>query len=183
MKLNGTRVFATVSLLALPALVLAAGKLSDNAKDAAKALEGGKTNLSKVIEAAEAATKGKAVAVMATKKDANVVFAVHCAAEGKCKVAHVDGAGKAGEVKDGSADDCKGWADSTKMMDAAKMGLTKAVAAAEADTKGMATSASSDGNGFMVAVVADGKVWNVTVGKDGKVGKKDEEKPAPKPGG
>ena len=180
----GLRTLGSVAaLLVAPAFVFAAAKLTDNAKDAAKALEAGKTTLAKVIEAAETGTKGKAVAVMATMKGTDVMFAVHSHAEGKCKVVHVDKTGKAAETKDGSADDCKGAADATKMMDAGKVTLAKAVAAAEEDTKGHATSASSDANGFSVAVVAADKVWTVTVGKDGKVSKKEEDKPAPKKGG
>ncbi len=168
----------TLVMLSLPALVFA-GKVTDNAKDAAKVLDEGKLTLAKVIEAAEADTKGKACCVMAVKKDAATMFAVHTNAAGKCMVANVDKSGKVMGKADAKPDDCKDakCGDGSKMMTDGKVALASAVGAAEADTKGKATAVSADANGFMVAVVLADKVWSVTVGKDGKVSKKEEVQP------
>jgi uncharacterized membrane protein YkoI len=168
---------ATLAMLSLPALALA-GKVTDNARDASKTLEEGKLTLAKIIEAAQADTKGKALGVTAEKGAAGAEFVVHCHAGDKCFLARLDKSGKVTRKDPAKPEDCKSCADAAKMMDTGKLTLASAVTAAETDTKGKATAVTADGKGFQVAVVtADNKIWTVTVGPDGKVAKKDELKP------
>jgi len=189
MRLGGTRVFGgiAVALLALPALVLAASKLTENWKDVQKAMDEAKITPTKAVEAAEALSKGKAVAVTAAVKDKAVNFTVHTVAGGKCQAVTVDKAGKAGESKDPSAGACAGCGDSVKAMEAGKFSLASAIKAAEDHSKGKAFAASCEtkaGNTeTQVACAVGDKAVIVTVDKTGKATKMEDDKPAPKPGG
>jgi len=192
MNFVGTRFFkgvAVVTVLALPALVLAGSKLAENWKDTLKAMDEAKQTPGNAIAAAEAHGKGKAVSVMGSVKDKNVSFAVHVVAGGKCQVVTVDKTGKATESKDPSAGACVGCGDTVKAMDAGKYTLAAAVKAAEEYSKGKAVNAAAettakDGTVVTVACAVGEKLQLVTVdGKTGKATKMEEDAPAPKKGG
>ena len=87
-----------VGAIAAIALVAAAwpvyahcGKCVQSAKEMAKAINGNKVGLSAAVQAAEANSKGQALAVVTQLKGSAVNFSVYCLANEKLMAVKVDG--------------------------------------------------------------------------------------------
>lgn len=151
--------------------------------DLAKAIGDAKLDIKKVIANAEAADKGRAVAVWFKMADKQVEAIVHTAVGDKCMSVIVDHTGKAGEGKPADKQDEKhahvgAAADIAKAMDSAKLTLASAIDAAAAHSKGTPICAVSElTKGELhvdVFCVVGEKVMECMVDKSGKVGEMKE---------
>lgn len=87
--------------LAIAIPVYAHGHSVTACKDMLKKMDEGKASLGKAIEAAEAATKGRALTATARMDDGGkLAYAVYCLNGDKVQLVTVDATGKAGEAKD-----------------------------------------------------------------------------------
>jgi hypothetical protein len=165
-----------LGLLTLPVQARAAG----NDDEALKQMEASKLTLTAAVDAAETASKGKAIAAHAKIDGKTAEVLVFCVVDGKCKEVPVDIKTKAaGKVADPSAKEEKSEhvtkaKDILKKMDDAKLTLAAAIKAGEDFVKGgkaIAIKPKLDGEklDFTVHVNAGGKWQQVTV--DGKTGK------------
>ena len=162
------------------ALVLGstAALAQENAPELARGLDAAKLTLEKAVTTAETASKGHALAAQTWMDGPNIAVKVLCISGETVFMVPIDHTGKAGEAKPATPEQEK----AAKIVDAAgihkamtdnKIPLTKAIRAAEKESKGTATfSYASVRNGalnFHVVTVADGKAVHVTV--NGKTGK------------
>jgi hypothetical protein len=165
------------------------GKCAGDCKEIAKAMEAGKQTAATMIAAAETASKGKAVGMMASLDKGKADVHVICMAGDKAQSIPVGTDGKAGK-----AEDAKGVsADVGKAMDAGKMTAAKVIEAAEAHSKGKALAMVATATGgkasYEVYSLAGDKLQKVKVDDAGKATGMEEAKalpgdvkPAPKGG-
>ena len=97
--LLGLSGLAALSLIALP-VYAHCGKCAGDCKMMVAKMDEGKTTLSAAIAAAEAKTKGKAVAAHSELNGGKLVFDVYCMVGDKLMEVGVDGTGKAGDAKE-----------------------------------------------------------------------------------
>jgi hypothetical protein len=172
---------ALVGVLARP--VQAAG----NDDELLKQMDTAKLTLTKAVEAAETASKGKAIAAHAKMADKTGQVLVFCVVNGKCMEVPVDiKTGAAGKVTEATAKGEKAEhitkaTDILKKLEEGKHTLAQTIDAAETSAKGKALSVrpvlEGDKLDLKVHVYADGKWENLTVdGKTGKVAKTEEAK-------
>jgi len=88
------------AFIALPVYAIAEGLSASSCKDVVKAMDAGKVTLSSAIAAAETKSKGKAVAAYSDFEDGKLDFDVYCLVGDKIMAVEVDGAGKAGDMKE-----------------------------------------------------------------------------------
>src|SRR5262245_41049327 len=157
-------------------------KKTEHAKpaDVATAMKTDKLDLSSAVAAAEAHSKGHAVAAWGDVKDGHANVTVHCVVGDKCMACTVDQTGKVTGMTEATADDDKHTHNATgaevwKAMDGAKMTLAKSIDADAAEHKGAtmvsATAKMDKGQPevYFTCVAADGKVMKSEVDKSGKV--------------
>lgn len=89
-----------LGLVTLPVYALAGGVDAAAGKTMCKAMDDAKVTLGKAIEAAEAASKGKAIGAWSTWEGGKLGFAVYCMVGDKMSMVAVDGTGKAGKAED-----------------------------------------------------------------------------------
>lgn len=175
----GTR----IASLILPALMLgllarpaqAAGKEDELLKE----MDAAKLTLTKAVEAAETASKGKAIAAHARMEGKTGQVLVYCVVNAKCMEVPVEiKTGAAGKVTEATAKDEKAEhvtkaKEILAKLEGGKLTLAKVIEAAETNVKGKAISVKpvleGDKLDLKVHVNADGKWENLTV--DGKTGK------------
>ena len=173
---------ATFALLALPLQARAA-----NDDEVLKDMEAAKMTLTKAVDTAEKASKGKAVAVHAKMEGKTGTIFVYCMVSGKNMEVPVEiKTGTAGKITEATAKNEKAehvtkGADILKKLDDDKFTLNRAIEAAELSSKGKAISVKPKIDGdkldLMVKCCAAEKWYNVTVdAKTGKVTKTDELK-------
>lgn len=92
-------VMAVVGAIAWP-VYAHCGKCAADCKKMATAMDAGKVTLAKVIEAAETASKGKALTASTQLTGEAVEFTVDCLVGDKIMEVKVDKTGKAGEMKE-----------------------------------------------------------------------------------
>jgi len=90
---------AALSLVAWP-VYAHCGKCAGDCKMMVTKMEEGKTTLSAAIAAAEAKSKGKAVAAYTELEGSKIEFDVYCMVGDKLMEVEVDGTGKAGDAKE-----------------------------------------------------------------------------------
>src|SRR3972149_819334 len=76
------------------------GKCAEDCKEMVKALDTNKVTLAKALEAAEAASKGKAIGANSKWAGGKMDMSVTCMVGDKAMSVAVDGAGKAGKSED-----------------------------------------------------------------------------------
>ncbi|MBI1827684.1 MAG: hypothetical protein HYR83_15005 [Planctomycetes bacterium] len=150
-------------------------------------MEGAKTTLSRVVDAAAAECKGKIVSVMAAMADdGKMSYQAACVAEGKMMVVEMDASGKGGatkKMKSVNGMDAAASEKCAKAMEADKMPLTKMIEAAETASKGKAVAAlammKKDKLAAEVYTVAGEKLMKADVDNTGKADKMEEAKALP----
>ncbi len=98
--LTALAALGTLGLVALPVYAWAGGMDAAAGKTVAKAMDDAKLTLGKAIEAAEAASKGKAVGAWSTWEGGKLGFSVYCMVGDKLNSVAVDGTGKAGKMEE-----------------------------------------------------------------------------------
>jgi hypothetical protein len=163
------------------------GKSPADAATMAKTMDGAKTTLSKVVDAAAAECKGKVVSAMAVMADdGKVTYQAGCVADGKAMVVEMDASGKGGstkKMKSVNGMDAAAMEKCAKAMDADKMPLTKMIETAETASKGKAVAAMAmlkkDKLAAEVYTVAGEKLMKADVDNTGKADKMEEAKALP----
>ncbi len=90
---------AGVAMIAWP-VYAHCGRCASSCKDMVKYMESGKVTLASAIAAAEAHSKGKAVAAISEVEDGALEIAVYCMVGDKIMEVEVDGTGKAVEMEE-----------------------------------------------------------------------------------
>lgn len=157
------------------------GRCVDDCKKIAAQMEEGKTALASAIAAAEAQSKGRAVAAMGKLAKGKASTDVRCFVGEKLMEMNVDAAGKASEAKD--AKDSFPKADVLPAIDASKLTLDKIIHAGEEKSKGKAlavlTKAEDGKITFHVYCLVEPKIQKVTVDAAGKAAGMEEVKTLP----
>ncbi len=175
----GTRAGTAVLGVLFTTALVAAGE--HDPQKITKALDSHKLTLAKAIETAQASTKGRAIEARAWMKGNDLMVRVNCWADDKCMEVPIDAktgkAGKAAAMKDDKAH--SNGRELIRLMDSGNTALLKAIAAAEAESKGQALEARSLSNKnaltYTIRCATSEKCFDVTVdGKTGKVTKSRE---------
>lgn len=187
---NACRPWGLAAVLAMASPVFA-DRLTQNWKQTTQIFAEAKMTAAKAIEAAEAYSKGKAVSLHTVILQEKVSLWVHLLVNTNCVIVRVDPrTGQAGHMTIGVPADlsCSTAVEAAKLMEASKVDLVTAIAAAEAYGKGQVVASKTEvADGVLTlsfVTSAEGRAKVVTVdGKTGEAKSAEDVKETPRKGG